>query len=56
MSKEKDIFATLIPTEDKITLDTDKVGKKRVRPSDPEWTQYILDQLTKDEKYEQYPK
>jgi hypothetical protein len=55
MAKEKDIFATLEPTEDRIALEP-KDGKKKPRPSEPEWTDYILGQLEKDEKYEEYPK
>ena len=55
MAKEKDIFSTLEPTEDKIALNP-KDGKRKPRPQDPDWTDYILGQLEKDEKYEEYPK
>ena len=53
MAKVNDIFNTA--EEDTTSCLPVPEGKRKPRPVDPDWTDYILGQLTKDEKFEEYP-
>ena len=54
MAKVKDIFDTA--EEDTTSSLPIPEGRGKPRVFDPEWTDFILNQLTKDEKFEEYPK